>query len=282
MIIFGLKPKFTFCLIIAGLLFIASCQDEGVEEKETDPINNTPFLSITEPADGGTFSSAPAIKVDLANWDLRRVDNGMAYSLNGEDPVEIEKRELQLFPNQAGQHTVVVFLTDGKMVPVAGAADTITYNIEENTNLYKLTIENGAGSWHFERGQTTWLRSQLESPFVFSHWAGDNGVLADSTADPVTFKMPPANVTLKATGKAEGVSFSQHLFPLMEAKCNSSGCHDASSFPAYTTYETIKESGENIVQKTQNRQMPPPRHSTLTEEEIEIFRVWVEEGMKNN
>ena len=269
------------CSIIIALLSLISCQQDGGEEKEKEPIDSTATFSIIQPAEGGSFSTAPAIKVEMTNWDLSKAGNSMAYSLNKGDSVETKTKEFQIFPNKEGLNTLIVFLTDGSGIPT-GVADTVSYSLAEDPTLHHLTVENGLGSWHYDRGQTAWIHSHLESPFVFSHWGGDNGVLTDTTRDPVTFKMPPANVKLKAVGKAENVSFSQHLFPLMEAKCNTSGCHDASSFPAYTTYEAIKASGENLVLKTQNRQMPPPRHSTLTEEEIDIFRAWVEEGMKNN
>lgn len=278
--IFGINSLLSSCSLFVGLLFLASCQDD-TEELEKEPTDSTATLTITQPAAGGTFSTAPTIQVELTNWELSKAENGMAYALNGGDTVETDRLEFQIFPNQEGLNSLIVFLIDGSMEPVE-VADTVTYTLEEDASLHPLQVENGIGSWHYDRGETAWIKSEFDAPFVFSHWEGDNGILADSTVDPTSFTMPPGAVDLRAVGKAEEVSFSQHLFPLMEAKCNLSTCHDEGSAPAYTTYAAIKADGENIVQKTENRQMPPQRHSTLTEEEIEIFRVWVEEGMKEN
>ncbi len=150
-----------------------------------------------------------------------------------------------------------------------------SYTIEVN-------VINGEGSGSYHPGEDVNIASSLEEPVYFTHWSGDNEVLEDTTLVSTQFVADIFNVELKANGVVHDVSFSNHLFPLIQTNCNSVGCHDASSEPAFTAYETIAAFGENIVLKTQNRNMPPPLYGSLTEEELEIIRVWVEEGMQNN
>ncbi|WP_258104230.1 hypothetical protein [Marinoscillum sp. MHG1-6] len=145
-----------------------------------------------------------------------------------------------------------------------------------------VTVTNGEGSGTYHPGDTVYINSTLSDPVTFSHWTGDNEVLTDSTLANTQFVVDINNLKLSAQGSVSDVSFSQHLFPVIQASCNAVGCHDASSDPAFTTYESIAMSGESIVIKTQNRNMPPPLFGSLTDEQIEIIRVWVEEGRLNN
>lgn len=287
----SIKNIVVICSCFVSVLIVGSCKDKESEQDKVEPNpvvvpviilpKDTAKVNISYPLNGETFSHAPTIKVESPNWDLSKAGNGIAYSFNGQDLIYTEAEAFTMFPNQSGLNTCVVFLTDSAKA-IIGISDTVIFTLEMNPLLYQLTVNKGKGTWSYDRGQTAQIQSELEVPFVFSHWTGDNSVLSDTLQDPNSLKMPPGNVVLTAVGKAINVSFSRDVFPLMEIQCNVSGCHNSGGTPEFITYETIKANGPNIVLKTQNKQMPPQLFSTLTKDEIEIFRVWVEEGMKEN
>lgn len=82
----------------------------------------------------------------------------------------------------------------------------------------------------------------------------------------------------------EGVTFKDHVAPLLETKCNASGCHaEGSTFGDFTTYEEVfvlaanGEIAEEVLEE-----MTMPIGSTLDASELEIFRCWLENGYLND
>ncbi len=89
--------------------------------------------------------------------------------------------------------------------------------------------------------------------------------------------MPESSVKIRATYQTtiEQVSFSGQVYPLIEAKCVA--CHDD-----YDNYNGIKSAIAGIISMSEVQMMPPYPDEPLTDEEIEILKLWVEQGMQNN
>jgi len=76
------------------------------------------------------------------------------------------------------------------------------------------------------------------------------------------------------------VSFSTQLLPLLNQKCNFSGCHDNSSAAALSTYVTVRDGATQIKQSVVAGRMP--RNGSLTATQKSIITCWVDNGAKNN
>lgn len=93
------------------------------------------------------------------------------------------------------------------------------------------------------------------------------------------------------------VYFQQDVLPLIVSSCAMSGCHDAASAQdgvILTTYTQIMETGdvragnpgnselyEVLVETDPDKIMPPPPAS-LSTEQIQLIRTWIEQGAQNN
>ncbi len=92
------------------------------------------------------------------------------------------------------------------------------------------------------------------------------------------------------------VSFKDHVAPLLSSKCSFSGCHGnigGSEFPLIEyndviKYGEVKAGNANdsrlykaIVNKDEEI-MPPASYNQLTNNEIELIYVWIEQGANNN
>lgn len=76
------------------------------------------------------------------------------------------------------------------------------------------------------------------------------------------------------------VSFSTQLLPLLNQKCNFSGCHDNNSAAALNNYITVRDGASQIKSSVVAGRMP--RNGTLTAAEKSIITCWVDNGAKNN
>lgn len=81
------------------------------------------------------------------------------------------------------------------------------------------------------------------------------------------------------------VTFSQSILPIMEAKCNTAGCHvPGGSGPGdFTGYNGVKSKADNgsLVNRTITlKDMPPGAPLTICE--MNKIRKWVEAGAPNN
>jgi hypothetical protein len=76
------------------------------------------------------------------------------------------------------------------------------------------------------------------------------------------------------------VSYSTQLLPLLNQKCNFSGCHDNSSAAALNNYVTVRDGAAQIKSSVVAGRMP--RNGTLTAAEKSIITCWVDSGAKNN
>ncbi len=97
----------------------------------------------------------------------------------------------------------------------------------------------------------------------------------------------------------ENVSFAEHLFPIFQAVCATSECHDDNSRAggySVTNYPNVTQPGivnpgspetSRLIWSIYWDQygftpMPPPLSGYLSEERKEGIWTWIEEGAKNN
>lgn len=94
------------------------------------------------------------------------------------------------------------------------------------------------------------------------------------------------------------VSYSQHIQPIFDAKCNSSGCHndiDLAGGLSLTSYSNTTADylivapglpdNSKLVWSIEGRgtnPMPPVGRWPLTKAQITAIRTWIKEGAKNN
>lgn len=110
------------------------------------------------------------------------------------------------------------------------------------------------------------------------------------------------STSLSLTQEKRGISFSKDIFPIVKSRCLK--CHEKDdenpSGYAMETVEMIKQTGttENIVipgnaaksililkllpNPPKGAQMPIFSKKKLTEEEIDLFRQWIDQGAKDN
>lgn len=96
---------------------------------------------------------------------------------------------------------------------------------------------------------------------------------------------------------SSNVSFSQHIYPVLNIKCNNAGCHDdqtrAGGISLTTWSNVVADPTVVFPGEPQNSRlvwsiegisypMPPVGYPTLTKNQIEGIKKWIEEGAKNN
>ncbi|MBM4170694.1 MAG: hypothetical protein FJ214_02345 [Ignavibacteria bacterium] len=94
------------------------------------------------------------------------------------------------------------------------------------------------------------------------------------------------------------VSFSQHIQPVFEARCNNAGCHndqDRASGLSLTSYVNTTSNylivapgtPSNsklvwVIEGNSTNPMPPIGYRPLTKNQIDGIKNWIKEGAKNN
>ncbi len=78
------------------------------------------------------------------------------------------------------------------------------------------------------------------------------------------------------------VSFAADVFPLIEANCSVTGCHDGSRSPDLRESVGIMTAAERIKTRITERTMPPSDRPPLTESEIETIVCWIDDGAPDN
>ncbi|MBO9635654.1 MAG: hypothetical protein J7578_21300 [Chitinophagaceae bacterium] len=77
--------------------------------------------------------------------------------------------------------------------------------------------------------------------------------------------------------------FATDVQPIIQANCQTSGCHDASSTNGpgpLTSYDKIKNASSNIRQAVVSRVMP--KGGSLTADQIKTIVCWIDSGSPNN
>lgn len=82
----------------------------------------------------------------------------------------------------------------------------------------------------------------------------------------------------------ENISFSNHILPLVQMECATAGCHVTGTgrvvLTEYTQIKGVAEDGRLRHLAITSRSMPPER--PLTNCQVELIRIWIEEGALNN
>ncbi|MFD2562378.1 c-type cytochrome [Aquimarina rubra] len=74
------------------------------------------------------------------------------------------------------------------------------------------------------------------------------------------------------------ISFTADIKPIIDSNCIS--CHGGSRFPNLRTYESISDNAARVRTQVVNRTMP--QGSSLSNEQIELIRCWIDSGALNN
>jgi hypothetical protein len=94
------------------------------------------------------------------------------------------------------------------------------------------------------------------------------------------------------------VSYSEHIYPVLNAKCTNSGCHDDITMAAglsLTNYSSTTADYSVVapgfpdlsklvwaIEGNGATLMPPLGYPALTQNQIDGIKTWIEEGAKNN
>ncbi len=94
------------------------------------------------------------------------------------------------------------------------------------------------------------------------------------------------------------VSFSKHIYPVLNVKCNNSGCHNDESRAggiSLTTWSNVTDPRIVVRGDTTTsvlvwsidkipgaKWMPPINYPQLTKEQIRGIKTWIQEGAENN
>ncbi|WP_299252652.1 cytochrome c [uncultured Aquimarina sp.] len=74
------------------------------------------------------------------------------------------------------------------------------------------------------------------------------------------------------------ISFTASIKPIIDSNCIT--CHGGSQFPDLRTYDGINNNSARVRTQVVNRTMP--QGGSLSNEDIELIRCWIENGALNN
>jgi len=79
-------------------------------------------------------------------------------------------------------------------------------------------------------------------------------------------------------------SLANDVVPMIQTNCAISGCHvSGAQSPNFSDKANIINSAQRILARTSQRTMPPiASGKTLTDQQIELIRCWVDAGAKDN
>ena len=89
-----------------------------------------------------------------------------------------------------------------------------------------------------------------------------------------------------------GVSFQEEILPILQASCAVAGCHAAPNPPKGLNLETYADfekggvfnpgdsNGSVVIRRIDGGGMPPG--APLADDQIQLFKDWIDEGAKNN
>ncbi len=73
------------------------------------------------------------------------------------------------------------------------------------------------------------------------------------------------------------VGYDLDIKPILDSKCNTSGCHDDSSMPRFDDYTSLSSSRmEQIATRVENGEMPPS--GNISAASVDSIRCWRENG----
>lgn len=74
------------------------------------------------------------------------------------------------------------------------------------------------------------------------------------------------------------ISFTTNIKSIIDTNCIE--CHGGNRFPDLRTYQGIKNSAETVRTQIVNRTMP--QGGSLTDDQIELIRCWIDNGALDN
>lgn len=104
----------------------------------------------------------------------------------------------------------------------------------------------------------------------------------------------PQSAAEQPQTSTEGVSYAAQIQPIWDSSCG--GCHGSSGGLSLESYDALMAGGrsgamvvagkpdDSILVKRLTGEIPPkmPRGGSLTDEQINLVRQWIEEGALNN
>ena len=135
--------------------------------------------------------------------------------------------------------------------------------------------------------------------------SGTTQVLQPTTKPPVIHTPRPVEppivveepVVVEEPKVSFKVSFKDDIQPILAERCTIPGCHAAPGVGGLnlSQYDTLKKGGNSgvafaagngngslVVKRIDGGGMPPIENWRLTEEQIQLFIDWIDEGAKNN
>ncbi|MFT5512689.1 MAG: cytochrome c5 [Bacteroidia bacterium] len=119
----------------------------------------------------------------------------------------------------------------------------------------------------------------------------------DDTIEPIPSPTDTTTTTSSDTCSLDTVYFVNDILPIIVSNCAKSGCHDAISPEDdidLTTYDKIIKNGEirpgdasesklyEVLLKSDPDKIMPPPPATITPEQRNAIRIWINQGAKNN
>jgi len=193
-------------------------------------------------------------------------------------------------------HRAIFFVISLLIISCDGKEDPTPNDGNENDDPCKNGPELSVSIiFHSYTGQSTGL--------IKASVSGGNGEVAysfdgmDFSSENTFDSLPAGNYTITVQDDslctaAESVeifefpeiSFSNDVFPIIEANCRVSGCHgDTGGIPTWENYSIIKANAERIRFRVTGKSMPPSTSGfSLSDDEIMTIQNWVDVGAPNN
>ncbi len=74
------------------------------------------------------------------------------------------------------------------------------------------------------------------------------------------------------------ISFADNVKPIIDSRCVS--CHNGNQSPDLRTYEGVSNNAQRVRSQVVSRRMP--LNGSLSDDQIELIRCWIENGALNN
>lgn len=147
---------------------------------------------------------------------------------------------------------------------------------------YALTVVNGSGSGEYLEGARIFIQGiPPNGNDAFLEWAGGVAHLERTDTIATWVTMPASAISVEALFEMQQtlISFSNQIQPLFKLRCVDGGCHDR-WHPRYTfeTYSDIRNNLNDIIASTR----VGGGMDYFTEQELDLFRQWIDEGALNN
>ena len=80
------------------------------------------------------------------------------------------------------------------------------------------------------------------------------------------------------------VTFSADIAPIIASKCATTGCHNSGSVVGdYTTYDGLKDKAQNgVMEQEVITDKTMPQSGSLSQDELDKFQCWFDDGAPNN